>query len=340
MKQIIINEAGTVKINELEKPMRNQGEVLLKLLYGGICGSDLGTYRGSNAYTKYPCIPGHEFSAEVVEVDKNDLGIYVGQIVTCNPYFNCGTCYSCERDIVNACMDNQTMGVQRNGGFSEYLTMPIERVYDGNGLDAKSLALVEPLCISYHGVKRANVTSKDKVLVIGAGGIGVLAAVVAKEKGAEVYIADIAEDKLEYAMKFGIAGTILNSSPEAFEKRVNEITNGNGFDVCIEAVGMPSTFQSCIDSAAFGGRIVLIGISKNNLDFNFTMIQKKELNVYGSRNALKEDFEETIALVKSGKIDLHMIITKEYGMSEAEKAFEDFANNAGSILKIVLDFSK
>lgn len=340
MKQIVINEVGSVSINELEKPVRKSGEVLLRLLYGGICGSDLGTYRGSNAYVKYPCIPGHEFSAEVVEVEENDKGIYVGQIVTCNPYFNCGGCYSCERGIVNACMDNQTMGVQREGAFSEYLAMPMERVYDGQGLDPKSLALVEPFCISYHGVKRANVCEKDTVLVIGAGGIGVLAAVAAKHKGAKVYISDIAQDKLDYAMKFGLDGTILNSSPEAFAAQVEEVTNGNGFDVCIEAVGMPATFQSCIDSAAFGGRVVLIGISKNNLDFNFTAIQKKELNVFGSRNALQEDFQEVIDIVKSGEVDLHMIITNEYEMEEAADAFKNFAANAGSTLKVVLKFDK
>lgn len=338
MKQIVINEAGVVTIQKLDKPKRKTGEVMLRLLYGGICGSDLGTYRGSNAYVKYPCIPGHEFSAEVVEVDDNDQGVYVGQIVTCNPYFNCGHCYSCERDIVNACMDNQTMGVQREGAFSEYLTMPIERVYDGQGLDPKTLALVEPFCISYHGVKRANVGEKDTVLVIGAGGIGVLAAAAAKHKGAKVYISDIAQDKLDYAMKLGLDGTILNDSPESFAAQVDAVTNGNGFDVCIEAVGMPSTFQSCIDSAAFGGRVVLIGISKHNLDFNFTMIQKKELNVFGSRNALREDFQEVIEVVKSKAVDLQMIITNEYNMADAPAAFANFAANAGSTLKVVLKF--
>lgn len=341
MKAIVINAPGQVEIKDVEMPVRKEGEVLLKLLYGGICGSDLGSYRGTFAYFEYPRIPGHEFSAEVIEADENNpYGIKPGMIVTCNPYFNCGHCYSCEHGVVNACMDNQTMGCQRDGAFQEYITMPIERVYDGKGLDAKTLAAIEPFCISYHGVSRAEVKQGDKVLVVGAGTIGVLAAIAAKAKGAVVYLSDVSAGKLELAEKFGVDGTLLNSSPEEFARQVAELTNGNGFDVTIEAVGLPSTFQNCIDAACFGGRMVLIGVGKKNLDFNFTLIQKKELNVYGSRNALKKDFLELIDLVKEGKAPLDQIITNLYPFRDAAKAFEDFANNPGDMLKVMLDFSE
>lgn len=339
MKSILINKPGKVEIREVEMPVVKEGEVLLKLLYGGICGSDLGTYKGTFAYASYPRIPGHEFSAEIVEIGENDRGLEKGMIVTCNPYFNCTKCYSCERGLVNCCTTNETMGAQRDGAFCEYITMPIERVYDGRGLSAKTLALIEPFCISYHGVSRADVKEGDTVLVMGAGTIGVLAAVAAKALGAKVYISDVAEQKLEYAYKeFQLDGMILNESAESFEKQVNEITNGNGFDVTIEAVGLPSTFQNCIDAAAFGARVVLIGVGKSNLDFNFTLIQKKELNVFGSRNALKKDFLELIDIVKEGKVDLEKIVTNTYKFDEAEKAFEDFANNGASMLKVLIEF--
>ena len=123
------------------------------------------------------------------------------------------------------------------------------------------------------------------------------------------------------------------------KKSVEQITKGNGFDVVIEAVGLPSTFQNSIDAAAFGGRVVLIGVGKKNLDFDFTLIQKKELNVLGSRNALKKDFLELIDLVKAGEIDLEKIVTNTYKFQEAEKAFRDFSENAGSMLKVVIDFT-
>lgn len=339
MKAVFIENPGEAVIRDIPRPARKPGEALLKLLYGGICGSDLGSYRGTFAYFSYPRTPGHEFSAEIVEIDENDRGLKPGMVVVCNPYFNCGECYSCKHGLVNACMSNQTMGVQREGAFSEYITMPLERIYDGKGLEPMVLAIIEPLCISYHGVKRAGVKGGDKVLIVGAGTIGILAAVAAKQKGAEVYIADVSRVKLDYAREFGVDGVVLADGPEAYEQAVKEITGGNGFDVTIEAVGLPSTFQNCIDAAAFGGRMVLIGVGKENLDFNFTMIQKKELNVFGSRNALKPDFLELIDLVKEGKIPLKKIITDVYKFDQAPRAFQELNENAGRMLKVMIDFT-
>ena len=339
MKAVFIENPGKAVIKDIPHPARKPGEALLKLLYGGICGSDLGSYRGTFAYFSYPRTPGHEFSAEIVEIDENDRGLKPGMVVVCNPYFNCGECYSCKHGLVNACMSNQTMGVQREGAFSEYITMPLERIYDGKGLEPMVLAIIEPLCISYHGVKRAGVKGGDKVLIVGAGTIGILAAVAAKQKGAEVYIADVSRVKLDYAREFGVDGVVLADGPEAYERAVKEITGGNGFDVTIEAVGLPSTFQNCIDAAAFGGRMVLIGVGKENLDFNFTMIQKKELNVFGSRNALKPDFLELIDLVKEGKIPLKKIITDVYKFDQAPRAFQELNENAGRMLKVMIDFT-
>jgi 2-desacetyl-2-hydroxyethyl bacteriochlorophyllide A dehydrogenase len=338
MKTVNIKEPGVVEITEMPIPVPQKGEALLKILYGGICGSDLGTYRGTFAYVSYPRVPGHEFSAEIIEVGDNTFGLSKGMIVTCNPYFNCGECYSCERGLVNCCTTNQTMGVQREGAFSEYITMPVERIYDGKGLSSKTLSLIEPFCISYHGVSRADVKKGDRVLILGAGTIGVLAAIAAKALGAEVYISDVSEQKLVYAKELGVDGTILNNSPSDFDEAVEKVTSGNGFDVTIEAVGLPSTFQNCIDAAAFGGRVVLIGVGKSNLDFNFTMIQKKELNIYGSRNALKKDFVELIDIVKNGNIDLDKIVTHVYKVDDAALAFNEFSKNPGSMLKVMFEF--
>ena len=227
MKSITIAAPFEVEIRDIPKPVPGEGEALLRLLYGGICGSDLNSYRGANAYLTYPRIPGHEFSAEIaeiVEIGENGRGFKAGDIVTANPYFNCGHCLSCRRGLVNACMDNQTMGVQRDGGFSEYIVMPVSRLISGKGLDPKTLALIEPFCIGYHGIQRASVHEGDKVLVVGAGTIGILAAIAAKSRGASVWICDIAPKKLEYAMQFGMDGTILNDSPEHFEAAWKELT--------------------------------------------------------------------------------------------------------------------
>ena len=340
MKTIIIPEPGKVEIIETPMPEPKPGEALLKVLCGGICGSDLGTYRGTFAYASYPRIPGHEFSAEIVKINGTSDTLKEGMVVTCNPYFNCTKCYSCERGLVNCCEHNETLGAQRDGAFSEYVCMPLERIYDGKGLTPDVRAAIEPFCISYHGaVTRGQVKAGDKVLVIGAGTIGALAAVAAKTQGATVYISDVAQKKIDYAVtSFGLDGGIFND--EHMQEKCAEVTQGHGFDVTIEAVGLPSTFQAAIDAAAFGGRVVLIGVGKKNLDFNFTLLQKKELNVYGSRNALKQDFLNLIDLVSAGKVNLKKAITNTYALKDAAQAFKDFAEHGADMLKVEIDFRK
>ena len=202
-------------------------------------------------------------------------------------------------------------------------------------------------------MSRANVKAGDRVLVVGAGTIGILAATAAHALGAEVYISDAMQGKLEIAKKIGVVdGVIFNdlNRPESFMEQVGEITGyedfidgggnsqhvPNGFDVTIEAVGLPSTFQNCIDAACYGGRMVLIGVANRSLDFAFNIIQKKELSVFGSRNSEKKDFLELIDLVNAGKAPLEKIITNEYEMDDAAKAFHDFANNTGDMLKVSL----
>lgn len=335
-KEINIIGPGNVEIRTCEMPVPKGNEALLKMVYGGICGSDLNTYRGASAYVSYPKVPGHELSCVIVEIGENYKGLKKGDSVTVNPYFNCHKCYSCERGHVNACMFNETMGVQREGGFREYLTMNVERLIAVEDLSSKEIALMEPFCIGYHGVKKANVKKGDNVLIVGAGSIGVLSMFGALYRGAKVYLSDISQDKLDYAISLGASGGILNSSKEEFDKQVSDITDGNGFDICMEVVGLPSTFQNCIDAAAFGGSVVLIGISKSNLDFNFTMIQKKELKIYGSRNALKEDFEEVAEIMKV--YDATKIVTNVYSFIDSENAFADMDANAGKMLKTLIEF--
>lgn len=340
MKAIQITAPRLVEIIDCPPITPRQDEAILKLHYGGICGSDLGSYRGTFAYFSYPRIPGHEFSAEIVEIGSNNKGLKPGMLVTANPYFNCGHCYACKKGLVNACMDNQTMGVQREGAFAEYITMPISRIHDGKGLDAKTLTLVEPFCIASHGVQQANPTTRDRVLVIGTGTIGLMAAIAARMEGCEVVVSDISSEKLSFAAQFGFHQGLLNDTKEHFEDQVNEYTQGAGFDIVIEAVGLPSTFLAAVDSAAYGGRVIQIGVGKEHADFNFTLVQKKELHIIGSRNALDRDFSHVIAMASEGKIQLETLISAIYPYQQAAEAFAEFDRKAGSILKLLLSFSE
>lgn len=338
MDAIYVKKPGEIEIKNIEIPILKKGEALLKIKYCGICGADVATFTGNQPFTTYPRIPGHEFSAEIISIEENDKGLKVGDIVTANPYFNCKECYSCNRGILNACMDNQTMGVQRDGAFTEYVAMPIERIYPGKGLSAKLLALIEPFSIGYHAIKRGNIKKGDNVLVIGAGAIGIFAAISAKLHGAKVYIADVFEKRLENALKFNIDG-IINVADKDFAEQVKSITNGNGFDVCVEAVGKNVTFLNCLDAAAFGGKVILVGNGKTNTTFNHSLIVKKELNIYGSRNALKEDFTELIDFIVDGKLNIEPIISDIFDRKDAIEGFNSLVNNDGSKFKVLIKMS-
>ncbi len=336
MKTVLIEKPFEIAVTDTEKPVAGEGEAILKVLYCGICGADVASYTGNQPFTTYPRIPGHEFSAQIVSIPENDRGLKVGDIVTANPYFNCGTCYSCKRGYVNCCTDNQTMGVQRDGSFREYISMPIERIYQGKGLSAKELALVEPFTISYHALHRAAVKKGDKVLVVGAGPIGLFALIAAKAQGAEVYVADVLDGRLEKAAHFGAAGTI-NSSKTDIKEETMKITNGNGFDVCVEACGQSVTFSNCIDCAAFAANIILIGNGKKETTFLHSILLKKELNVFGSRNSYAKDFEAVIDLMADGKVNVMDMVSAIYPMNHADEAFKALANNDGSLAKVLIE---
>ena len=339
MKTVFIDKPFEIEVRDTEKLVPKEGEALLKVLYCGVCGADVASFTGNQPFTTYPRIPGHEFSAEIVSIPDNDKGLKPGDVVTCNPYFNCGECYSCKRGFVNCCTDNQTMGVQRDGSFREYIVMPVERIYPGKGLSAKELALVEPFTIGWHALHRVKINAGDKVLVVGAGPIGLFATISAVAQGAEVYVADVLDGRLEKAVSVGAKGTMNSSKTDIVEESM-KITDGNGFDVCVEACGSSVTFLNCIDCAAFAGNIILIGNGKKETTFLHSILLKKELNVFGSRNSLKKDFEEVIDAMSSGKVNVMDMVSAVYPIDDVAAAFDALTHNDGSLSKVLIEINK
>ena len=335
MKAIVIDKPYEVEIRDVPMPHVGEGEALLRVLYVGICGADVASYTGNQPFTTYPRIPGHEFSAEIIEIPENDKGLKKGDVVTCNPYFNCGKCYSCERGHVNCCTDNRTMGVQRDGAFCEYISMPVERIYPGMGLTAQELALIEPFSISRHAISRAVIHQTDSVLIVGAGPIGLFALLAAKQFAGKIAVADVLNNRLDLAMSYGADG-VVNTATEDIAKFTEEFTDGRGFDVCIEACGRPETFLMCIDEAAYAANIILIGNGKRETTFLHSIILKKELNIFGSRNAMKQDFLDNIELAASGKVDVMKMVSGVYEMDKAAEAFDALAHNRGDLAKLLI----
>ena len=340
MQCLVVTAPYHIELQERPVPVPKEGEALLRVHYGGICGSDLGLYRGTmHGYATYPRIPGHEIAAEILSLPEETELLKVGTQVTVNPYFNCGTCYSCRRGYVNCCVHNQTMGLSRDGGFSEYLTMPVERLYPGNGVPLKLLAMVEPFCVGYHAVKRAGVRPGDHVLIVGAGMIGFSAMLAAKLMGGYVTVSNRTPGKLKIAEMLGADATVLDEGEGRFSEQIRELTDGAGYDVLIEATGQPFAVQNCVDAAAHRARIVEVGITNTPMEFLFNQIEKKELELLGSRNAMPEDFWETIGMIQNGKLDLEPLLTEIVPLEKAQEKFAEIESMRGGGLKTLIQFS-
>jgi threonine dehydrogenase-like Zn-dependent dehydrogenase len=338
MKSIKITAPGCVESVRAAKPALKPGHVLLKIGYAGFCGSDLNTFRGLNPLVKLPIVPGHETGAVVAEVaDDAAGGLATGMHATVNPYTSCGECPACRNRRPNACEFNQTLGVQRDGAMSEYLLVPREKVIVDDAIPVRDLALVEPLSVGFHAVDRAGVTDTDTALVIGCGMIGLGAAVRASLRGANVIAADVDDRKLSLAGRMGARHTV-NSQKENLHERIREITDGRGADVVIEAVGRPDTYLAAISEAAFTGRVAYIGYAKEKIPFDTPYIVKKELDIFGSRNALPQDFKAVTDYLKRGACPVDQLVTAICEPEEAGQALERWAANPGDVFRILIRF--
>lgn len=337
MKALQIVNPGKIRRIEMEKPVPQAGEVLLKLNYVGFCGSDLNTFRGRNAMAKPEVIPGHEVGATIEAFGEGvPDSLKPGMNVTVNPYTNCGVCPSCRNMRYNACENNETLGVQRDGAMREYFCLPWGKIIPAEGLSAKETALVEPMSVGFHAVARAMVAETDTVMVIGCGMVGLGAVVGASSRGARVIAADIDKEKLELSKQMG-ASYVLDTTDASFHKNLREITGGNGPDVIIEAVGSPATYRLAIDEVAFTGRVTFIGYSKSEVCFDTSLFVKKELDIRGSRNATPSDFEAVINYLKRGTCPTGRLISDIVSYETAQKAMEYWSENPGKVFRILLD---
>lgn len=315
------------------------GHVLLKTAYVGFCGSDLSTYLGRNPMVKLPVIPGHEIGAVI---EKTGEGVpetlAPGMTVTVNPYTSCGKCASCRNGRVNACRNNETLGVQRNGAMTEYLLVPWQKVIPAGNLDERTCAIVEPMSVGFHAVARAEVTDNDVVMVIGCGMVGMGAIVRAALRGATVIAVDIDDEKLAIAHSIGATYTI-NSSKGDVHEQVSAATDGFGPDVVIEAVGAAPTYQMAVDEVAFTGRVVCIGYAKTDVSFQTKLFVQKELDIRGSRNAMPQDFRAVIHYLEHHPESAATFISKVASMEEAPLAMEQWAAAPGKVFRILVNLN-
>ena len=329
--------AGELSMSECAVPVLEPGHVMLRIRMVGLCGSDLNSFRGRNPMVSYPRIPGHEVSAIIETVgDGVPSNLRAGMSVTVSPYTACGTCPSCRRGRSNACRSNQTLGVQRDGALRDFLAVPWEKIQISDGLSARELCLVEPLSVGFHAVDRGRVSGTDTVAVLGCGGVGLAAVSASAFRGARTIGVDVDDRKLAIAQKAG-AAHVINTRLENLQDALATLTEGDGPDVIIEAIGLPETFRAAVECVAFTGRVVYIGYAKEHVSYETRLFVQKELDILGSRNATPKDFAEVMAMLRQGRFPVEETISTVAPMAEAGNVLRQWDENPAQYSKILID---
>lgn len=332
MKRVVFSAPYEIKFEEAPDPQRGPGEALLQVRYVGICGSDLHTYRGSSTLARYPVIPGHELCCEVLESEGT---LSPGVTVVVEPLLACGVCYPCRVGRYNCCEALRVLGVQTDGGMAERISLPLKNLHPLPATaDPSCGPLVETLSIGFHACKRARIGKGDRVLVIGAGPIGLGAALVAQDKGAEVGILDRLDARLHLAQEVGID---LALRPEdGWQGEVVRRFDGQPH-VVIEAVGSPRTLEEAIEVVSAAGRVVFVGWTSESPSWRPDLFLKKELELLGSRNSCGV-FPEVIEFYCRHLVKLKRMVTHRYKMERVGEAMRLLDTAGGGAMKVILEW--
>ncbi|TCV75976.1 2-desacetyl-2-hydroxyethyl bacteriochlorophyllide A dehydrogenase [Neorhizobium sp. R1-B] len=334
MLTIICDEPGRLSAIHRPKPVRGEGEVLIKLQRIGVCGTDLHIFTGNQPYLSYPRVMGHELAATVEEAPAGSA-LSPGDTVSVIPYISCGRCSACLKGKTNCCRNIGVLGVHRDGGMTEYLSLPEEFVLKADGLSLDQAAMAEFLAIGAHAVTRARVEPRQKVLVVGAGPIGLSVAIFAKLDGGEVTIIDGRTDRLDFASQhLGISSTVTLGADDA--QQLAAVTNGDFFDVVFDATGNPKAMERGFGFVGHGGTYVLVSIVSSDITFSDPEFHKRETSLLGSRNATRADFERVMQAMRAGEIP-DALITHRMTLSEVPERFAGLTDPSAGVVKALVE---
>ena len=334
MKAVKFQEPWNVACVEADMPKPGKGEALIRVRSAGICGSDIGAYRGTNPLVSYPRIIGHEIAGEIISLPPEaPENLKVGDRVVVDPYLYCGHCYPCSIGRTNCCTDLKVLGVHVDGGMAEYFAHPADMLWKiPEDMPWELAPISEPLTIALHGIHRGGLKAGEHVAIIGAGPIGVLAAMAAIAYGATPIMIDVVDERLEFEKKQGVRYTI-NSVKENTQEKVKEYTNGRMAELVMECSGANGAIRSTLDLVANAGRITFTGWPKQETPLPTDMITKKEVDIRGARTSARE-FEEAIELIHTKKVDAAQILTKTVSLEEAPEAIRQIEKYPGDYMKV------
>lgn len=334
MRAVKFPEPWKVECIDIPEPVAKEGEALIKVRSAGICGSDIGAFRGTNPLVSYPRVIGHEVAGEILSIpEDNPRGLKVGDHVIVDPYLYCGECYPCSIGRTNCCTSLHVLGVHVEGGMCETFAHPADMLWklpDDMPWDIAPMA--EPLTIALHGIHRGGLKAGEHVAIIGAGPIGLLAAMSAIAYGAEPILIDLVDERLEMAKELGVK-YVINSGKEDLVAKVAEYTDGRMAELVMECSGANPAVRSTLDIVANAGRITLTGWPKKETPLPTDAITRKEVDIRGARTSARE-FEEAIELIHSGKVNVRALLTKVVSIQDAPAVIMDIEKNPGDYMKV------
>ena len=335
MLSVICESPGVLRAQQIDAPVRAAGEVLLRVSRVGICGTDLHIFTGNQPYLQYPRVMGHEFSGVVAEADHGS-GFAPGDGVYVMPYLSCGHCVACRQGKTNCCVDIKVLGVHRDGALTEYLSVPAQFVHKAEGVTLDQAAMLEFLAIGAHAVRRADVLADQRVLVVGAGPIGMAAMIFAKLRGAHVTCLDTRSDRLELCKSELKVDAAVAVGPTDTEQ-LAAITNNEFFDVVFDATGNIDAMNRGFGFVAHGGKYTLISIVPGQVTFSDPEFHKREMTLLASRNATTADFETVVEAMRAGRITDKALNTHRMRLADVPEAFQGLLETGQTVVKALVE---
>lgn len=331
MKALRCDEPGKLSIAERKVPSPGPGEVLVRIRRVGICGTDYHILKGDQPYFEYPRVIGHELSGEVAQAPAGSA-FEVGQVVCIEPYIFCGACRPCSQGKTNCCRRLEVLGVHRDGGACEHIAVPERNVVAADGLGYDAAAMVEFLAIGAHGVRRSGAGPESRVLVAGAGPIGIAAAIFAKAAGAAVTVTDINARRLAFCEERLGVDEAIEVGPD-IDERLAAATGSDFFDIVFDATASPAAMRKGFSYVGHGGTYVLLSIVSAEIAFSDPEFHKRETSLLGSRNATRRDFETVLDAMRAGLVPVEALATHHAELADAPSAVSAWSRPEAGVIK-------
>lgn len=338
MLQQVMTNPKEITFTEVPVPEITADQVLVKIMKIGVCGSDIHVYHGKHPFTSYPVTQGHEVSGEIVKLGDKVTGFTVGQKVTIQPQVVCGKCYPCRHGKYNLCEELKVMGFQTTGTASEFFAVDAAKVTAlPEDMSYDEGAMIEPLAVAVHAVKRAGDVKGMKIAVLGAGPIGILVAQTAKGLGAEsVMITDVSDLRLEKAKECGV-DFCINTKEKDFGEAMLENFGPDKADVIYDCAGNNITMGQAIKYARKGSTIILVAVFAGMAEIDLAVLNDHELDLNTSMMYRNEDYIEAISLVNEGKVVLKPLISKHFAFKDYKAAYEYIDSNRETTMKVIIN---